>query len=69
MDDWLLLYPPQVKHLLFQQKLTSKAKAIMTEVLLKRDDCLHLATAEAIDGMAITGYQSLKDLNDSLPVL
>ena len=41
----------------------------MTEVLLKRDDCLHLATAEAIDGMAITGYQSLKDLNDSLPVL
>ena len=41
----------------------------MTEVLLKRDDCLHLAIAEAIDGMAITGYQSLKDLNDSLPVL
>ena len=39
LDDWLILYPPQVKHLWFQQKQTREATVVTTEALLKGGNC------------------------------
>ena len=50
LDDWLLLYPPQVKHLWFQQKQIREATVITTEALLKGGQLLFaVGHCEAID--------------------
>ena len=55
INDWLLLYPPQVKHLWFQQEQTREAAVVTTEALSKGELLLQLATARQWIERVITG--------------